>query len=68
VFSFGGTGQATRPTGLTSDTSLTDVSDQSPGQEYLLVINDKNEVDDWRRSLINYLQDPSSSVDRKFRR
>ena len=63
--------RSTQPTGLTGDTGLTDVtdrSDRSPGKSSFLVFRDKDEVEDWRKPLVDYLQNPSSSVDRKVRR
>ena len=63
------------PTGLTGDTGLTDVTDRSdryPGQKSTSANfhskDDKDVVNDWRKPLIDYLQDPSSSVDKKIRR
>jgi hypothetical protein len=60
-----------QPTVLTGDTSLTgatDRSDRSPDKSSSSVFRDKNEVEDWRKSLVDYLHNPSSSVDRKIRR
>jgi hypothetical protein len=61
----------TQPTGLTGDTGLTgatDRSDRSPDKSSSSVFCDKNEVEDWRKPLVDYLHNPSSSVDRKIRR
>jgi hypothetical protein len=58
-----------QPTGLTGDTGLTsatDRSDRSPDKDSSSVFRDKNEVGDWRKSLVDYLHNPSSSVDRKI--
>jgi hypothetical protein len=52
-------------TGLTDDH---DRSDRSPDKDSSLVFRDKNEVEDWRKPLVDYLHNPSSSVDRKVRR
>jgi hypothetical protein len=57
-----------QPTGLTGDTGLTgatDRSDWSPDKSSSSVFCDKNEVEDWRKPLVNYLHYTSSSVDRK---
>jgi hypothetical protein len=52
-------------TGLTDDH---DRSDRSPDKNSSSVFRDKNEVEDWRKPLVDYLHNPSSSVDRKVRR
>jgi hypothetical protein len=52
-------------------TSLTDDHDRfdrSPYKKSFSVFRDKNELEDWRKPLVNYLHNPSSSVDRKIRR
>jgi hypothetical protein len=49
-------------TGLTDDH---DRSDRSPDKTSSLVFCDKNEVEDWRKPLVDYLHNPSSLVDRK---
>jgi hypothetical protein len=49
-------------TGLTDDH---DLSDRSPDKESFSVFCDKNEVENWRKPLVDYLHNPSSSVDRK---
>jgi hypothetical protein len=57
-----------QPTGLTGDTGLTgatDQSDRSPDISSSSVFRDKNWVEDWKKSLVNYLHNPSNSVDRK---
>jgi hypothetical protein len=49
-------------------TSLTDDhdrSDRSPDKDSSSIFHDKNEVEDWRKPLVDYLHNPSSSVDRK---
>jgi hypothetical protein len=51
-------------TGLTDDH---DQSDRSPDKNSSSAFCDKNEVEDWRKPLIDYLHNPSSSVDRKVR-
>jgi hypothetical protein len=51
-------------TGLTDDH---DQSDRSPDKNPSSVFQDKNEVEDWRKPLVDYLHNPSSSVDRKVR-
>jgi hypothetical protein len=43
-----------------------DLSDRSPDTNSS-VFHDKNEVEDWRKPLVDYLHNPSSSVDRKVR-
>ena len=60
------------PTGLTSATGLTDSDDRSDrlsversASAVIHSKDDKDEVDDWRKPLIKYLQDPKSLVDRK---
>jgi hypothetical protein len=57
----------TKPTGLTGDTGLTGATDRSPDKSSSSVFCDKNEVEDWRKHLVDYLHNPSSSVDRKIR-
>jgi hypothetical protein len=52
-------------TGLTNDH---DRSDRSPDKNSSSVFHDKNEVEDWRKPLVDYLHNPSSLVDRKVRR
>jgi hypothetical protein len=52
-------------TGLTDDH---DRSDWSPDKNSSLVFHDQNEVEDWRKPLVDYLHNPSNSVDRKIRR
>jgi hypothetical protein len=48
-------------------TGLTDDHDRrSPDKNSSSVFRDKNEVDDWRKPLVDYLHNPSSSVDRKI--
>jgi hypothetical protein len=57
-----------RRSGPVHGTSLTDDndrSDQSPNKNSSSVFRDKNEVEDWRKPLVDYLHNPSSSVDRK---
>jgi hypothetical protein len=49
-------------TGLTDDH---DRSDGSPNKNSSPVFHDKNEVEDWRKPLVDYLHNPSNSVDRK---
>jgi hypothetical protein len=49
-------------TGLTDDH---DRSDQSPDKNSSSFFRDKNEVEDWRKPMVDYLHNPSSSVDRK---
>jgi hypothetical protein len=51
-------------TGLTDDH---DRSDRSPDKNSSSVFRDKNEVEDWRKPLVNYLHNPSSPVDRNIR-
>jgi ribonuclease HI len=61
----------TQPIGLTGDTGLTDVtdrSDRSPDKNSSSVFHGKNEVEYWRKPLVDHLHNPSSSVDRKIRR
>ena len=52
-------------------TGPTGTSDRSPGQKSPSAVghskDDKDEVDDWRKPLVDYLQDPSKTVDRKVR-
>jgi hypothetical protein len=58
-------------TGLSDLTGLTDDhdrSDRSPDKNSSSVFCDKNEVEDWRKPLVDYLHNPSSSVDRKVQR
>jgi hypothetical protein len=52
-------------TGLTDDH---DQFDWSPDKNSSSVFRDKNEVEDWRKPLVDYLHNHSSSVDRKVRR
>jgi ribonuclease HI/probable phosphoglycerate mutase len=52
-------------TGLTYDHGW---SDRSPDKDFSSDFCDKNEVEDWRKPLVDYLHNPSSSVDRKVRR
>jgi hypothetical protein len=52
-------------TGLTDDH---DRCDRSHDKNSSSVFRDKNEVEDWRKPLVDYLHNPSSSVDRKVRR
>jgi hypothetical protein len=52
-------------TGLTDDH---DQFDRSPDTNSSSVFRDKNEVEDWRKPLVDYLHNHSSSVDRKVRR
>jgi hypothetical protein len=59
--------QSLRP-GTVHGTGLTDAhdrSDRSPDKDSSSVFHDKNEVEDWRKPLVDYLHNPSSSVDRK---
>jgi hypothetical protein len=51
-----------RGTSLTDDH---DRSDRSPDKNSSSVFLDKNEVEDWRKPLVDYLHNPSSFVDRK---
>ena len=59
-------------TGLTGSTGLTALenrSDRLPGEGAAsAVVCNQDEVDDWRGPLVDYLQNPSSTVDRKIRR
>jgi hypothetical protein len=50
-------------TGLTDDH---DRSDRSPDKNSSSVFHEKNKVEDWRKPLVDYLHNPSSSVDRKI--
>jgi hypothetical protein len=53
---------------LANGTGLTDAHDRSyrsPSKNSASVFFDKSEVDDWRKPLVDYLHNPSSSVDRK---
>jgi hypothetical protein len=52
-------------TGTTDDH---DWSDRSPDKNSSSVFHDKNEVEDWRKPLVDYLHNLSNSVDRKVRR
>jgi hypothetical protein len=52
-------------TGLTDDH---DRSNRSPDKNSSSVFCDKNEAEDWRKPLVDYLHNPSSSIDRKVRR
>jgi hypothetical protein len=52
-------------TGLTDDH---DRSDRFPDKSSSSVSRDKNEVEDWTKPLVDYLHNPTSSVDRKIRR
>jgi hypothetical protein len=55
--------------GSVNDTGLTDAHDRfdrPPGKNSSLVFRDKDEMEDWRKSLVDYLHNPSSSVDRKI--
>jgi hypothetical protein len=57
--------------GIVHGTGLTDGHDRSvrsPDNNSSSVFRDKDEVEDWRTSLVDYLHNPSSSVDRKVRR
>jgi hypothetical protein len=57
--------------GSANITGLTDVhyrSDRSPGKSSSSVFRDKDEVEDWRKPLVDYLKNPRNSVDRKVRR
>jgi ribonuclease HI len=57
--------------GSVHGTGLTDAhdrSDRSPDKDSSLVFFDKNEVGDWRKPLVDYLRNPSGSVDRKVPR
>jgi ribonuclease HI len=57
--------------GSVHGTGLTDAhdwSDRSLDKDSSSVFRDKNEVEDWRKPLVDYLHNPSSSVDRKVRR
>jgi hypothetical protein len=57
--------------GSANGTGLTDAhdrSDRSPGKSSSSIFRDKDEVEDWRKLLVDYLQNSSSSVDRKVRR
>jgi hypothetical protein len=56
--------------GSVHGTGLTDAhdqSDRSPSKDSSSVFRDENEVDDWRKPLVDYLHNPSSSDDRKVR-
>jgi hypothetical protein len=58
--------RSTQLTGLTGDTGLTDVtnlSDRAPRKNSSFVFCDKDEMEDWRKPLVDYLHNPSSSVD-----
>jgi hypothetical protein len=57
--------RSAQPTGLTG---ATDRSDRCPDKSSSSGFFDKNEVEDWRKPLVDYLHNPSSSVDRKIRR
>jgi hypothetical protein len=50
-------------TGLTDDH---DGSDRFPDKSSSSVSRDKNEVEDWMKPLVDYLHNPTSSVDRKI--
>jgi hypothetical protein len=57
-------------TGQTGDTGLigaTDRFDRSPDKSSSSIFCDRSEVEDWRKSLVDYLHNPSISVDRKIR-
>jgi hypothetical protein len=54
--------------GSANDTGLTDAHDRSdrfPGKIHPRFFMTKNEVEDWRKAQVDYLHNPSSSVDRK---
>jgi hypothetical protein len=60
-----------RKFGSIHGTGLTDAHDRpdrSSGKDSSSVFREKNEVEDWRKPLVDYLHNPNSSVDRTVRR